>query len=162
VTVARNPLGICTSASTDVRGGAAGDTAELALRSVEFVTRRQVLVVGSCLWAVMGASVALAALPNVNEDARLVVALASVAFPLCALGAAAALGRQRDRLAGLLLLLSVATPTYFAYALNVVPLIVGVALLVSPGVVRRLPLDERSRRAIVRAHQGHQPRQFLS
>ena len=96
------------------------------------MTRRQVVVVGSCLWAVMGASVALAALPNVNEDARVAVALASVAFPLCALGAAVALGRHRDRFAGLLLLLSVATPTYFAYALNVVPLIVGLALMLSP------------------------------
>ena len=96
------------------------------------MTRRQVVIVGSCLWAVTGALVALAALPNVNDDARVAVALASVALPLCALGAAVALGRHRDRFAGLLLLLSVATPTYFAYALNVVPLIVGLALMLSP------------------------------
>src|SRR2546423_13974381 len=97
--------------------------------------RSRAFAIGSCLWAVTGASIAVASLANVNGDARVVVALASVAFPLCALGAAVALRRQHDRLAGLLLLMSVATPTYFAYAVNLPALVVGVALMVSPGVI---------------------------
>src|SRR6266404_6294685 len=57
------------------------------------IMRRRVLAVGSCLWAVTGASLAFASLTKVNGDARVLVALASVAFPLCALGAAVALRR---------------------------------------------------------------------
>ena len=99
------------------------------------MTRRRFFAVGSCLWAVTGATVALSALGNVNDDARAVVTLASIAFPLCALAAAVLLDRRHDRLAGLLLLISVATPTYFAYAVNLPPLVVGVALLVSPRAI---------------------------
>jgi hypothetical protein len=51
---------------------------------------------------------------------------------MCALCAAVMLRRQHDRLAGLLLVASAATPTYFAYALNVPALVVGLALLASP------------------------------
>jgi hypothetical protein len=96
------------------------------------MTRRQIAAIGSIAWAVIGAALALAAIPKVNDDAKMLVGLASVAFPLCALGAAVALDRRRDRLAGALLMISVATPTYFFFPLNLVPLLVGVALLVSP------------------------------
>jgi hypothetical protein len=65
-------------------------------------------------WAVTGAGVAAVSLPAVNGDARLAVGLASGVFPLCALAAAIALRHGADRIAGLLLLLSVATPTYMA------------------------------------------------
>jgi hypothetical protein len=96
------------------------------------VERRRIVEIGSLAWAAIGASVALAALPSVNDDAIVLVGVASVVFPLCALGAALALRDRRDRLAGLLLLASVATPTYFAYALNLPALAVGLALLAAP------------------------------
>lgn len=100
-----------------------------------FGIRRRVVRSGSLIWAVVGAAVALSALPTVNADARVLVGLASIIFPMCALGAAVALGRRRDGLAGVLLVFSAATPTYFAYPLNLPALVVGLALLTSPAVV---------------------------
>jgi hypothetical protein len=94
--------------------------------------RRRIVQFGSTVWAAAGAGVALASLSRVNDDARVLAGLASVVFPMCALCAAMALGRRHDRLAGLLLVVSVATPTYFAYPLNVPALVVGLTLLVSP------------------------------
>jgi energy-converting hydrogenase Eha subunit G len=79
--------------------------------------------------------IALSSIPSVNDDARVVVGLASGIFPLCAVAAAVMLDRRRDHVAGLLLVLSAATPTYFAYALNLPALIVGLALLASPAFV---------------------------
>lgn len=97
--------------------------------------RRQLLAVGSLVWAVVGAAISFGALQSVNPDARLFVAFASVAFPLCAVGAAFVLRGGHDRAAGALLLASVATPTYFAYPLNLPALVLGAALLAAPGVV---------------------------
>lgn len=103
---------------------------------------RRLVVIGSAVWAVVGAAIAAASVSNVNDDAKLLVGMSSVLFPLCAVGAAVALDRRRDRLAGALLLVSVATPTYFAYALNLGALVVGAVLLVAPSVIlgdRRSP-----------------------
>ena len=61
----------------------------------------------------------------------------SVAFPLAAVLASIALARGRNRTAGLMLLLSVGTPTYFAYVLNVPALLVGLALLLAPDLTVR-------------------------
>jgi hypothetical protein len=74
----------------------------------------------------------LASLDRVNPDVRVPVGIASVAFPLAAALAYVALVRRRARAAGLLLLVSVLTPTYFAWVLNVPALLVGSALLLSP------------------------------
>ena len=99
--------------------------------------RRRILEVGSTLWAFLGAAIAISALGDVNDDAKILVAVASVGFPLCALGAAVALRRGRDRLAGVLLVLSVATPTYFAYAFNLPALGLGLALLIKRDIAGR-------------------------
>jgi hypothetical protein len=48
--------------------------------------------------------------------------------------AALALRRRADRLAGVLLMLSVATPTYFAYVLNLPALMIGLALAAMPSL----------------------------
>lgn len=85
-------------------------------------------------WAVVGAAVAWSALPSVEPDARVLVGAASTLGPLAAVASALALSRGRDRVAGLALILSVATPTYFAWALNLPALVLGVWL-----VVRRAP-----------------------
>jgi hypothetical protein len=63
------------------------------------------------------------------------VGIASVAFPLAAVLASIALARHRNRTAGLMLLLSVGTPTYFAYVLNVPALLVGLALVLAPDLM---------------------------
>ncbi|MDQ3484206.1 MAG: hypothetical protein M3445_02140 [Actinomycetota bacterium] len=96
---------------------------------------RRTVGAGSLCWAFVGAAVALAALPTVNDDARFFVAVASVLFPLCAVGAAWSLWRGNDRGAGLLLLASSATPTYFAFVLNIPVIVIGVLLLIAPPLI---------------------------
>lgn len=88
-------------------------------------------------WAVAGAVIGLGSLPEVNEDALLIVGVASIVFPLCAALAAILLRRGSDRLAGLLLVASAATPTYFAYALNIPALVVGLMLIAAPTLLLR-------------------------
>ncbi len=46
------------------------------------------------------------------------------------------LRHRHDRVAGMLLLMSVATPTYFAEVMNLAALGGGIALLVLPGIDR--------------------------
>lgn len=65
------------------------------------------------------------------------MAVASAAFPLAAGAASLALGRERYRLAGVLIVASAATPTYFAWGLNIPALIVGVVLALALAVVVR-------------------------
>lgn len=105
--------------------------------------RRRVLQIGVLAWAAIGASVALASLGDVNADARLLVAGFSIAGPLAAVVAARLLGRGADRAAGALLLLSVLTPTYFAYGLNLPALLLGLTLAVAPHAV--LPQNDQVR-----------------
>jgi hypothetical protein len=97
--------------------------------------RRRVLQIGALGWAVIGASVALSALGDVNADARFFVGAFSIGGPLAAIGAAWLVGRRADRSAGALLVVSVLTPTYFAYILNLPALLVGLALVAAPHVV---------------------------
>jgi hypothetical protein len=78
------------------------------------MTRRRVVQVGALVWAVVGAFVAFSALPGVNTDARVFVGFASLLGPVAAVAASAAVSRHLDRWAGLLLVVSVITPTYFA------------------------------------------------
>lgn len=81
-------------------------------------------------WAVVGLVVAHGSGAPAGVGAGLLLVAASVMFPLAAAGASVALAAGRDRAAGFLLLASVATPTYFAWVLNVPALVVGLALLV--------------------------------
>ena len=97
-------------------------------------------LVPSCLaWAALGFGVAIGALPHVASEGRLLVGVASVVLPVGAVGAGLALARNRPRLAGGLLALSAATPTYFAWALNIPALIVGLMLIVAPRTLIRRP-----------------------
>jgi hypothetical protein len=73
---------------------------------------QRALQVGAVVWGAVGYAIALAALPQANDDARIVIAVASAAFPLAAGAVSLGLGRERYRLAGLLLVASAATPTY--------------------------------------------------
>jgi hypothetical protein len=70
--------------------------------------------------------------PSANDDARLLVGLASVVGPLLGVGAAVQLSRHADRSAGVLLVLSaLLTPTYFAFVINIPALLIGVTLAVA-------------------------------
>ena len=97
---------------------------------------RQALRTGALLWAMVGFAVAVPSAALVNSDARVFVGIASVALPACAALAAVAVARGRLRVAGMLLVLSAATPTYFAFALNLPALVIGIGLLVArrPGL----------------------------
>jgi len=104
------------------------------------MVEKRAVQIGATVWAMVAFMVAAASLGEVSADALLVVGVASVVLPLSALLAAVAAARDRLRLAGALLVLSAATPTYFAWVLNIPALLAGVALLVAPGViVRRSP-----------------------
>jgi uncharacterized membrane protein YeaQ/YmgE (transglycosylase-associated protein family) len=98
---------------------------------------RRVLLVGSLVWAVVGLSVGLGALRSTETDARFVVLAACVVGSVAALLASVSFAKRRDRLAGGLLLVSVITPTVFAWILNVPALLVGLAVLTSPVFVVR-------------------------
>jgi hypothetical protein len=97
--------------------------------------KRRALQVGALVWAAVGYVIALPALRRVNDDAVVLVAAASAAFPLAAGAASLALGHGRDRFAGVLLVASAATPTYFAWVLNIPALAIGFALMMAPTVV---------------------------
>lgn len=108
---------------------------------------RRSLQLGTVAWAAVGLVVALSSLSSVNPDARVAIGIASLAFPAFAVLAAVALVHARDRAAGALLLVSVATPTYFAWVLKVAALIVGVALVIAPTfVVRATPAFESTKK----------------
>lgn len=87
------------------------------------------------MWAGVAAAVAFGSLGQVNDDARVLVGAASIFGPLAAVAASRLLARGSDRAAGALLLVSVLTPTYFAYVVNVPALVVGLALLIAPMAV---------------------------
>jgi hypothetical protein len=107
---------------------------------------QRALIRSSLVWAIAGAALALSALPQVNADARWLVAVASVAFPATAVLAALALRHGAVRWAGTLLLVSAATPTYSAWALNLPALVAGLVLMTVPSVAAgRGPVPEPTR-----------------
>lgn len=87
------------------------------------------LAAASAIWAAIGLSIALAGFGSVNEDARLLVFSATVVGVGSAVLASGLLLRGRRRWAGVCLIVSVITPTWFAAWLNLVPLIAGLILL---------------------------------
>ena len=93
----------------------------------------RIVQVGATAWALVGFGIGVMGLAAVNPDARLIVGVASVVFPVCALAAGVAAAHRRVRAAGALLLLSAATPTYFVWPVNLVAVVAGAALLIAPG-----------------------------
>ena len=104
---------------------------------------KRAVQIGATAWAMVAFTVASVSLPNVSTDALVVVGTASVLLPLAAFLAALAAGQDRLRVAGALLVLSAATPTYFAWVLNIPALLAGVGLLAAPEIIvkrsRELP-----------------------
>ena len=105
-------------------------------------TMRRAIEVGSLVWAVVALSVGLATLKSYNSDARLLVISASVIAAACAALGAVTLAHHRNRLTGMLLLISCIAPTSFAWVVNVPALVVGAMLLLVPSLV----LDSRMNR----------------
>lgn len=99
------------------------------------------LVMFGVFWGTLGLAIALPSSGQASADARLFVTLASVMFPLCSFAAAAMARAGRLRAAGLLFVGSAATPTYFAAAVNVPALVIGLWLLVRPHRVLVSRLD---------------------
>lgn len=83
-------------------------------------------------WAVFGAVLASTLVADATDSGRLVLAALTVLGVGAACAAAWAVQRERPRLAGLLLLVSIVTPTGFAYLPNVLALAGGVVLLARP------------------------------
>lgn len=94
--------------------------------------RRAWLQAGAIAWAVVGFGVASVFVAGAGPGTPILVWVATVAFPACAVLAAVALGAGHTRHAGALLVLSAATPTFFAWPLNVPALLAGLALLCWP------------------------------
>ena len=91
--------------------------------------RTTLTTAGAGLWAVLGGSVSLVGLASVNDDAVVVVGFFSIIGPALAVVATGMAARGSLRAAGVLLLMSaLATPTYFAYPLNVVAFACGLWL----------------------------------
>ena len=99
------------------------------------VISRCALTVGATVWAVLGFDAGLSALPSVNPDAVILFAAACAVGPASALFAAFWLRNLRDRLAGMLLVISVVTPAVFAWPLNLAALLVGLAIVIAPSKV---------------------------
>jgi hypothetical protein len=88
-------------------------------------------VAAAVLWGVVGAGVALYALSDVNADVRILVGVLSVLLPGASIAAAVAIHRNQPTLAVVFLLISTATPTYFAWGLNLIPLLIVASITLS-------------------------------
>jgi hypothetical protein len=88
--------------------------------------------IGAILWGLLGLVIALRGLGDVNADAKVWVGAASIVLPLCA-GFAGALiiGHRHRGIASGLLFLSIGTPTYFAWAVNLIPIVLIVGLVIA-------------------------------
>ncbi len=94
------------------------------------VLRRSWLSVFSAAWAGVAVAFAFGTASSVNPDARGLFALVAVLTAGAAVMAARLLiAPARRRLAGLLLVVSAAAPTSFAWVVNVPAMLVGLFLL---------------------------------
>ncbi len=96
---------------------------------------RQVVRFGAIAWAATGLVVGFASVGSINADARPLVVAACLIGPAAAWMASLAIDRRHNRHAGWLLLVSVLTPTFFAWVLNVPALLVGLLLVLAPQAV---------------------------
>lgn len=99
------------------------------------MVEKRAVQIGATVWALVAFTVAAVSVAEVSTDALLFVGAASVVLPLAAFLAGVAAAHDRLRVAGALLVLSAATPTYFAWVLNIPALVAGVVLLVAPGMI---------------------------
>lgn len=117
----------------------------VALDHTRFRARRTTAALG-VVWGVAALLLALTSLSGVNSDARPIVATASVVFPLASIAAAIVATRDRLRLAGALLVVSSAAPTYYFWIANLPALVLGAFLMsgVVPPRSRPLPVAAKA------------------
>lgn len=96
------------------------------------IKRRQIIARACIVWSITIVTIGVIAMPSVNDDAIALVLVATAATAIAAVGAARELIRGHDRIAGALLVASVAAPTFMAYVVGVPALIAGIVLLVRP------------------------------
>ena len=89
---------------------------------------RRAIEVGAPIWAAVALSFGLATLGSYNSDARPFVVGATIVAAAAAALASVKLAQHRDRIAGVLLIVSAVAPTSFAWVLNVPALFVGAVL----------------------------------
>jgi len=92
--------------------------------------RRLVAAWSAAVATVSMTVVALLGLPATTVDGRPLVLAATIVGTAAGLAAAWLVTRGRTRLAGLLLVLAIVTPTFAAAALNLVALALGIVLIV--------------------------------
>ena len=90
---------------------------------------QQIIVFGSAAWAVAIILIGVSTFSDVNSDARLFVGSAILGTATAALGASWLAFRGHFGLAALALVLSVFAPTYFAWVINLVPLVLAAVAL---------------------------------
>jgi hypothetical protein len=101
--------------------------------------------IGAGLWGLVGAVIAWRGMSEVNADAKRWVGIASTVLPLCSVAGALLIKRRRNfGVAGGLLLVSTGTPTYFAWPLNIIPILLIVGLVITMRMSGRGALDANS------------------
>lgn len=86
---------------------------------------RRIVIIGSLVWAVAAVGIGIATFGDVNPDARWVVGAAvGVAF-VAALAASRLAATRRFGWAAVALVVSVVAPTYGAWAVNALPLVLA-------------------------------------
>lgn len=90
--------------------------------------RRRYGTLAIVLWAFLAAGLASAVAADSTSSGRALVIAAGVVGVGAAIGAAVALARGQRRLAGVLLVVSVITPSSFAYVPNLLALGAGLGL----------------------------------
>lgn len=106
--------------------------------------------VGSGWWSVavlastaVLVGIALLGLPTVNDDARSLVIGATVVGGAAGLASAFLVRHGPTRLAGVLVIVSAVTPTYAAAVLNLIPIVLGLALLLLRTTLRDRQVSRR-------------------
>ena len=93
----------------------------LLITGQEQPVRRLRFLAWAC--AALLAIVATSGLSGTTDDARVLVSILSIVLPGCAAGAGFALAKGHAALAGFLLVISVATPTWAAWPVSLLPLL---------------------------------------
>ena len=100
--------------------------------------------IGALLWALIGVMITYRWRGSVNYDARRWIGFFGTVLPLCATAAAVLIKRRRNfTVAGGLLFLSIGTPTYAAWAINLIPIVLIIALIITVRRARLTALPSR-------------------
>jgi len=106
---------------------------------------RWAVVVGSGVWAILVLVIGVTTFGEANPDARLLAGSAVVLATAAAVDASRLAFRARFGWAAAALLVSVAAPTYFLWAVNAVPVVLAVGAILAAGREHQRSLPARGR-----------------